>query len=69
MGPGKLVLTYDESSKTLTSPSGVSYSDFSTYNMSDIVATKQTASAGGDSDPIAGTWGVTCKYGFEGYYP
>ena len=42
MGSGKLVLTYDESSKTLTSPSGVSYSDFSTYNMLDIVATKQS---------------------------
>ena len=40
MGSGKLVLTYDESSKTLSSPAGVSYSDFSTYNMSDIVATK-----------------------------
>ena len=50
MGPGKLVLTYDESSKTLTSPSGVSYSDFSTYNMSDIVATKQSSSEGGDSN-------------------
>lgn len=48
MGPGKLVLTYDESSKTLTSPSGVSYSDFSTFNMSDIVATKQGASEGGE---------------------
>ena len=40
MGSGKLKLTYDETNNTLTSAAGVSYSDFSTFNMSDIVATK-----------------------------
>ena len=41
MGPGKLVLTYDESTMTLKSPAGTSYTDFTSFNMSDVVATKQ----------------------------
>ena len=40
-GPGKLVLTYDESTMTLKSPAGTSYTDWTSFNMSDIVATKQ----------------------------
>ena len=43
MGSGNLVLTYDESSMTLKSPAETTYTDWSTFNMSDIVATKKGA--------------------------
>ena len=51
MGPGKLVLTYDESTMTLKSPAGTSYTDWTSFNMSDIVATKQGGAVTPEPEP------------------
>ena len=65
-----LTLTFDEASGQLTTTTGVSLTDYMSFRIRNIVATKSVAEPETPvepevpaEDPIAGTWSVTCEMG------
>ena len=65
-----LTLTFDEAAGQLTTTTGVSLTDYASFRIRNIVATKSVAEPETPvepevpaEDPIAGTWSVTCEMG------